>query len=174
MGYDTSFYGILLFTRELRSSEICMLEDLIEDDIDKTVEIDDIEFLSNIDLELTKNYSGIKWSRSEKTRNMVEAINYLIVAMRRKVPDFGLKGGMECKGQETCDVWRIIIGDDGFAEADESAVVSLEGTELMVDALEDAAMLACLHSDRLEDFELQVRNKIKKALDYQAENRRDS
>ena len=75
----------------------------------------DDEYTNYIDLELTKDFSGIQWNGAEKTYGMVNAVNIVIREMQKTKPNFKLKGKMLAQGEGIGDVWTLVIGEDGFA-----------------------------------------------------------
>jgi len=57
---------------------------------------------------------GLRWNGCEKTYDLVEKLNIIIVNTRKKFPNFGLKGKMRAKGEDMNDNWYLKIGDDGL------------------------------------------------------------
>ena len=127
MGTSTNFKGELKFTRELTSSELSYLNQFLGGDIREHPEWftaaesaftrkDQLKF-NRIDLELTEAFDGLQWDGSEKTYEMVDAVNFLLERVRGHLDrDFGLEGSFYCQGDEIGDVWQLIINDKGLAE----------------------------------------------------------
>ena len=108
MGYSTEFSGNLFFKKELRASELAELNKFLGEDCREHPEWGNTG-LSYIDLELTKDFSGLKWNGSEKTYDLVDKVNLIIEEMQKVYPDFGLTGELLAKGEEVDDVWRLVM-----------------------------------------------------------------
>lgn len=106
MGYSTQFEGELKFTTDLKASELAELSKFLGADCREHPEWGASE-LSYIDLELTDDFSGLKWDGSEKTYELVEKINLVIENMQKKYPDFGLTGELLAQGEEVGDIWKL-------------------------------------------------------------------
>lgn len=118
MGYQTQFKGAVKFTRELTARELAYLKGMFwldEDDFEKGGYIVPAERPHYIQYELTEDFDGIQWDGSEKFYKAVEAMNFIIVNMKAKFPDFGLTGRMTAQGEEFDDRWELVIGEDGMA-----------------------------------------------------------
>ena len=110
MGYTTTFEGELKFTCEMKATELAALNDILGEDVREHREWNLDEAASDfyyIDLELTKDFSGIKWNGSEKSYSMEQQVNAVINLMKRIKPDFGLAGQMEAQGEEPRDRWVL-------------------------------------------------------------------
>lgn len=115
MGYCTSFMGELKFTKELTAKELAAVKSFCGEDCRDHPEWEGSEDLTWIKLELLDDFSGIKWSEVEKTYNMTECVNLIIINMKKKYPDFGLTGKLIAQGEEIGDLWELVIGEDGLA-----------------------------------------------------------
>lgn len=115
MGYTTEFKGELKFTKELTATQLAELASMLGQDCRQHPEWGTKD-LYYIDLELTKDFSGIKWDGSEKTYGLENLVNVVIHQMRKKWPDFGLSGSLLAQGEEIGDIWQLTIGDDGLAK----------------------------------------------------------
>ena len=117
MGYTTDFAGQLNFTRELTAKELSIVKSFlgksVSDHPDWEKKTD--TRLGYIDLEITSSFDGVEWDGSEKTYDMEELVNVLILNVRKQIPDFGLTGQLNAQGEEVGDVWVLKIDDDGFA-----------------------------------------------------------
>lgn len=118
MGYSTDFEGELKFTKELNAPAIARLSEILGEDAREHSEWEHTE-LSYIDLEFNGDSSGLQWNGAEKTYDLPEKVNLIIKLMREEFPDFGLSGHLDAFGEERGDVWKLIIGDDGFASRKE-------------------------------------------------------
>jgi len=108
MGYSTSFTGELKFTKELKASELAELNKFLGEDCRDHPDWE-ASHLTHIDLELTKDFSGLQWNGAEKTYDLVEKVNFIIEQMKNKYPDFDLTGELLAKGEDVEDVWRLVI-----------------------------------------------------------------
>lgn len=116
MGYNTQFEGCLKFTQELTGTQLAALNLMLEEDCREHPEWG-AENLTHIDLQLTNDFSGIEWNGAEKTYDLVEKVNLIICEMKKVCPDFGLEGQLLAQGEEFGDIWKLIIGEDGFARS---------------------------------------------------------
>lgn len=125
MGYDTDYQGILKFNKELAASQLGILNEILGADFrDFSKEVQkelvpnaNAETPSYINLELTKDFSGIQWDGSEKSYAMVSCVNAVTIWMRHKAPyceDFAFVGTMHCQGEAMDDRWDLIM-EDGIA-----------------------------------------------------------
>lgn len=110
MGYNTDFSGELKFVKPLTAAELKHLEFIIREDARDHKDWDpgDVCYMS---LEVLKDASGLRWDGSEKTYEMVGAINLLTKLMRRINHNFELSGTMLAQGDEVGDVWRLVMKD---------------------------------------------------------------
>jgi len=111
MGYHTSFRGELKFTKELVGSQLSYLDSILGEDAR-----DHEEWHANglycVDLELTEDFSGIRWDYSEKTYDMDKLVSLVIRLMQEKYPDFGLEGKLSASGEEIDDRWDLVVEDN--------------------------------------------------------------
>lgn len=145
MGYTTSFKGELQFNRDLLGSELAHLNKVLGKDVRDHPEWDAPQSLYHLDLELTEDYSGIKWNGAEKTYGMVDAVNFVIEWMRKVAPDFSLQGELEAQGEEASDRWVLFCDADGAVEA-EVKLVKRELTEAVdkfIEAWENDTDIEC-------------------------------
>lgn len=117
MGYSTDFEGELKFTREITVSELRAIKEILDqDDAEKLAassgyqRTKDDRF-SYLNLELTDDFTGIKWDGGEKTYYMVTSLNVVMHAIKQQIPDLALTGSMFAQGEEIGDVWGIEIKD---------------------------------------------------------------
>lgn len=117
MGYSTQFAGELLFTTEATASQLARLNQILGED-KRDHEDWPIEdgYWYHVDLELTKDFTGIKWDGMEKTGDMVAIVNTVLALMRQEWPDFGLSGRMDAQGEEVGDVWALVVEAGGVAQ----------------------------------------------------------
>jgi len=108
MGYSTSFTGELKFAEELRASELASLNKFLGEDCREHPEWGSHN-LTYIDLELTKDFTGLKWNGAEKTYDLVEKVNLIIENMKEVYSDFELTGELLAQGEDVGDVWRLVI-----------------------------------------------------------------
>lgn len=114
MGYTTSFEGELRFASEPTASQLAALSAMLGEDCRDHPEWE-APGLYYIDLELTKDFCGLRWNDAEKTYDMDKLVNVVIRQMRKQWPDFGLTGALMAQGEDVGDIWALRIGDDGFA-----------------------------------------------------------
>jgi hypothetical protein len=118
MGYQTEFKGQLSFNRELTGSELAFLKSMFwidDDDLAKGEWVVPEDKPHYVQLELSPDFSGIQWDGSEKFYKAVEAVNFVILNMRHRYPDFALTGRLQAQGEEFEDRWELVIGEDGLA-----------------------------------------------------------
>lgn len=123
MGYSTQFEGILAFAAEPTAAQLGRLNEIFGEDCRDHPEWS-APGLYYIDLELTKDFSGIKWNGAEKTYGMVEFVNLVTRLMREQWPEFRLTGALLAQGEEVGDIWRLVIDDAGIAS---KQAVAIEG-----------------------------------------------
>ncbi len=121
MGYSTDYDGVLKFKKELTSRALGKLNTILGEDCRDHPEWD-CGGLTYIDLELTKDFSGIQWNGSEKSYEMVEKVNFVIELMRKDFPDFALEGQFHCNGEDSSDVWELIMEDNGITAFEKEMV----------------------------------------------------
>jgi hypothetical protein len=115
MGYSTDYSGELKFVVPLSSTELGALNLFMGADPRDHKEWNASNEIGYIDLELTKDFSGIKWDGAEKNRGMVEAVNLIVEQMKKIKPDFALTGAMQAQGEDIEDRWSLVI-DGGIAK----------------------------------------------------------
>ena len=113
MGYSTDFDGELKFTTELTTKQLAKLSTFLGEDCRDHPEWG-AKHLTYIDLEITKDFMGLKWDGSEKTYDLTEKVNLIIDEMRKEYPEFGLEGSLHAQGEDITDRWSLVI-DDGRA-----------------------------------------------------------
>lgn len=114
MGYRTEFTGELHFTTELTASQLAALKAMLGEDCRDHPEWNAAD-LSYIDLELSDDFSGLRWNDADKTYDLDQLVNVVIVEMRKKWPEFGLTGTLTARGEAFGDDWMLTIGEDGMA-----------------------------------------------------------
>ena len=113
MGYSTEFIGELLFTKELKASEIVKIKSFLGQDCRNHPEWN-AKQLTYIDLEFTDDFTGLKWDGSEKTYDLVEKVNLIVDIMKKDYPDFGLKGSLLAQGEDIHDKWMLSIDNNRY------------------------------------------------------------
>lgn len=108
MGYTTKFTGELLFTNELKASELFFIQQFFGEDVR-----DHSDWNvggAYIDLRLNKEMTGIEWDdETEKNYGMVDHINFIIDQANASIKDFGLSGVMIAQGEDPSDRWKIVM-----------------------------------------------------------------
>ncbi len=121
MGYTTQFQGELKFKTELTASQLAKVQSMCGEDCRDHPEWNRKD-LYYIDLELTKDFSGLKWSGAEKTYDMCDLVNVVTAEMRKEWPAFQLVGSLHAQGEEIEDRWVLRINEDGIAEKKEIVI----------------------------------------------------
>lgn len=101
MGYTTKFKGKLFFVNTISAD--CLQK------INKT-----LSEIKNVDLKLTGNLDGLEWDHSEKTYDLVEKVNAIILTVKKQFPEFALIGELLAQGEDVGDIWKLVI-EDGVA-----------------------------------------------------------
>ena len=114
MGYDTKFTGVLLFGPDMTAKMLAEVNKHLGSDRRDYHPQPDGDW-TFIDLELTDDFDGVRWSGAEKTHDMDQAVNWLVDQVRIKFPAFTLNGEMLAQGDDVGDVWRLVV-KDGKAE----------------------------------------------------------
>lgn len=125
MGYSTSFDGELKFTKELTASQLAKVKTFLGEDCRDHDEWEGAAGMTYIDLELTDDFSGLKWDGGEKTYQLTEKVNLVIREMQKVYPDFGLEGSLIAKGESRDDRWVLLI-ENGIAVEKEYAPIGGE------------------------------------------------
>ena len=139
MGYTTEFKGELKFTSELTARQLAFLKSMCGEDCREHPEWNAPEHTTYMDLELTPDFGGLRWSGAEKTYEMVGLVNTVISHMRKAWPEFGLTGELQAQGDEARDRWTLVIGKDGLAKK--------------VPVVPTGRIVKCPHCD--EEFEIE-------------------
>lgn len=182
MGYTTEFTGELLFTQDLTVSQVNYLRSILGEDCRDHKDWE-TSGLYRIDLELNHDFTGIRWDGSEKTYDMDQLVNVVIRLMRKKWPEFGLRGELLAQGEQRSDRWKLVIGDDGFAKKAPSgkpvAVMSVtDAAAKLVKAMEESGWVEAeanyykSMADAYDDLKISL-GAYKKALE-EIKNNRDS
>lgn len=122
MGYSTDFKGELKFKKELKATELAYLKTLLSkdrreigfEDDSKVYESDD-EYWHHINLELTEDFSGLRWNYSEKTYDLNHIVNFVTKQMKKKFNDFELIGQLNAQGEDIEDRWTLLM-ENGVAK----------------------------------------------------------
>ena len=114
MGYSTDFSGVLTFKEELTATQLNKLNSFLGEDCRNHPEWEASAGLYYVDLELTEDFSGIKWNGAEKTYDMVDIVNMILTNMRKVIPDFNLEGKLLAQGEDIDDRWELVM-EDGLA-----------------------------------------------------------
>lgn len=108
MGYTTTFEGELKFTSDMGIKSLQKLKLFLGEDCRDHPEWNSTH-MSYIDLQLTDDFSGLKWDGSEKTYDLEEKINLIIREMKKEFPDFGLTGSFKAQGEDAFDIWILSV-----------------------------------------------------------------
>jgi len=121
MGYSTKFDGILKFNQELTGSQLAILNEILGQDIRELSEevrnaiiVGKDPSFYHINLELTKDFSGVKWNEMEKTSGMVDIVNSVIQWMRLQTKgceNFSFTGSLHAQGDDAEDRWDLAMVD---------------------------------------------------------------
>lgn len=115
-----TFKGILKIEPELKASQLAHLKKFLGEDLRDHHEWEKNEYYHQlhycIDLELTDDFTGLRWNGMEKTREMVAQVNYIISQMKKVCPEFKLSGKFEAQGYEPEDLWELVIDENGLAK----------------------------------------------------------
>lgn len=134
MSYDTKYNGILLFNKELTTKQLCFLSTFLRKNTENHPEWSKYkgygELMTkhggSIDLEISSDFLGLQWNGRGSNYNMVEAITFLINAMKTVVDDFTLTGQFDCRGEELDDIWTLIIENDEAKRMDVYKTISIK------------------------------------------------
>lgn len=114
MGYSTNFTGELKFTADATAPQLAALKAMMGEDCRDHPEWK-APGLYYVDLELTDDFTGIKWNGAEKTYGLEDIVNLVLRVMREKWPAFGLVGALCAQGEDVEDRWALTMGEDGLA-----------------------------------------------------------
>lgn len=114
MGYSTQFKGELKFKSELTATQLAKVKSMCGEDCRDHPEWNAPYYY--IDLELTDDFSGLRWNGAEKTYDLDKLVNVVTAEMRKEWPDFALTGELHAQGDEMEDRWVLKINEDGIAE----------------------------------------------------------
>jgi hypothetical protein len=115
MGYNTIFRGELKFINPITVPQIAELNKILGEDLPNYLERQEYEF-NYIDLVFTESFDGLRWNdATEKTYGLENAVNFLIMHMRKQWPDFGLSGKLDAQGESPDDRWVLTIMENGAA-----------------------------------------------------------
>lgn len=128
MGYSTTFEGVLKFTSPLREDQSEFLGGILGEDWRDHPEWGSVRDCYYIDLSITDDRLGLRWSGAEKTYGMVDAVNLVLRLCRDKWPDFGLSGSMLAQGEDIHDRWVLSISEDGTAKRSDAVFVGASVT----------------------------------------------
>lgn len=115
MGYSTQFEGVLKFKSPPSVAELAALGNILGEDARDHPEWKAHRDVCYIDLEVTADGSGLKWTHAEKTYGLVEAVNLITRLMREQFPDFQLSGALLAQGESFGDVWQLNLDESGHA-----------------------------------------------------------
>lgn len=140
MGYSTSFEGELRFASELTATQLAALNSMLGEDARDHPEwkVDPSTYLNYIDLELSSDFSGLKWSGAEKTYGLEEAVNVITREMRKTWPEFRITGQLLAQGESLEDRWVLHVDEEGKASKKE---VVLTGRKITCPHCDEAFML---------------------------------
>jgi len=159
MGYSTDFTGELKFKNELTASQLAYLNTFLGQDIrDLGLEDERDGYWYHIDLELTKDFSGLEWNGAEKTYDLDAIVNFITDRMREKWPDFELIGTLAAQGKEATDRWNLVM-EDGVAVKKELVV---KGKEIQCphcnSVIQEVMCSECEQNFVLEDEVFDIKN----------------
>lgn len=127
MGYSTDFTGKLEFTSTVTTEMLAKLNTFFGEDPDDHPDWGMPRRESGyIDLQLTKDFTGIEWNGAEKTRGMVETVNLIIREMKKTWPEFGLRGVLNAQGEDVDDRWKLVVANGVAQKVD----VPIAGTKV--------------------------------------------
>jgi hypothetical protein len=150
MGYNTQFNGALRFTKELPSDQMDILETMMGEDCRDHPEWD-AEGLYYVDLVVS--HSGLEWdTNTEKTYDLELIVNVVINQMRKTFPDFGLTGSMLAQGEEIGDIWKLVMGRDGYAHREEISLESNQDNKFTISYSNEEFMTVSLSGECLGTF----------------------
>jgi hypothetical protein len=110
MGYSTDFKGELRLRAGTTVEELRKLKELLEMDDARAFGMKNgYGDLGYIDLELTKDLGGLKWTGAEKTRGMTQAVTMIVGEMRKTYPAFTLEGTLQAQGEDAEDRWDLVV-----------------------------------------------------------------
>lgn len=125
MGYHTDYKGELKFTHPLTEEQIADLNTILGEFCPHHPEWN-VPHIRSIDLEFTKDGSGLKWNGAEKTADLDHVVKFVITFMQAKYPDFGLTGKILAQGEAIEDRWQLYIEDGEVKTRD----LAIEGKEI--------------------------------------------
>lgn len=125
MGYTTTFKGELKFTTDLTAKQLSKVKSFLDEDCREHPEWGRTD-LTYIDLEISSDFSGLKWNGAEKTYDLAEKINLITEQMQKEFPEFGLEGSLLAQGEEIDDRYAIVI-ENGKAKQVE---IKIKGTKV--------------------------------------------
>lgn len=120
MGYNTEFAGKIEIENDLTENEVLYLKSICGEDVrdhDDWKQIckeHDLSYdLTYIDYELEKDkVTGkyyLEWNYSEKSYQMPEKLELIILLMKQKNPNFIVSGKMVAQGESVGDVWVLKV-----------------------------------------------------------------
>lgn len=125
MGYTLQYRGILKIEPELKTSQLKYLKQFLNTDKRQHPEWEQNEYFNKlhytIDMELTEDFDGIRWTGAEKSCEVPAQINYIISQMKKECPDFKLKGKFIVVDPADDNRWEIHINEKGWAEESKTA-----------------------------------------------------
>ena len=121
MGHSTDFSGVLKFCGDVTVQQLGHLNTILGKDCRDHPEWNPEmygDYLTYVDMKITKDYSGIEWDGSEKTYDLVEKINLMLDLMRKQWPSFNLTGKLIAQGEDIMDRWELRIVDGNAIKHD--------------------------------------------------------
>lgn len=126
MGYSTRFEGTLKFAHKITVEELQALQGILGEDCRDHPEWgQQAQGLYYIDLELTKDFSGLKWNEAEKAYDMVQIVNLVTTLLRKVNPEFRLTGALKASGDDAGDIWQLTMTEAGVAIEEKLVAVGI-------------------------------------------------
>jgi len=120
MGYTIQYRGILKIEPELMTSQLKHLKQFLNADIRQHPEWEHNEYYEKlhytIDLELTDDFDGLRWTGAEKSCDMPAQINYIISQMKKVCPDFKLTSKFTVVDPADDSRWEISFNKEEWAQ----------------------------------------------------------
>ena len=145
------YKGKLKVSPELKASDIAYLNKFLGEDIrdhrdewPHTDKYDELVDATNfMDVEFDSSFCYLQVSEdTEKQRDIVETMNYIISVMRERIPNFKLSGKMTEQGDDVGEIYKITRQDDGYYK---SIKMKIEGDVICCPLCEDKFILKDEH-----------------------------
>lgn len=111
MWYSTHFDWKLTFVGDITVKQLAKLKTYLGEDMRNHPEWENDFGGTYINYSLLEDFSGIEWSGSEKSYDMVEKLNFVLGEMRKEYPDFLLEWQLNAQWEDIYDRWILAIED---------------------------------------------------------------